>query len=118
MKALIPIAALALGSCAIQDYATYEVTGMIIESDQQVECWTSSTFVRTDIKTTADSIYFLTATGLHNKMTVTDACSWDRVIDYSPGDLMLEEPGMLKFINADSTAVTTYMLYDLQNRYE
>ncbi len=109
---------LTLGSCAIQQQQLFEVTGAIVESEDMVECWSASTFVRTDIRVTNDSIYFIKALGEYNKMIVTEAIDWCSVIEFEPGNNELAEPGRLTLVNDDTSETTTYLLFDLENHYE
>jgi hypothetical protein len=109
---------LTLGSCAAQQQQLFEVTGAIVESEDMVECWSASTFVRTDIRVTNDSIYFIKALGEYNKMIVTEAIDWCSVIEFEPGNNELAEPGRLTLVNDDTSETTTYLLFDLENHYE
>lgn len=114
---------LTLGSCAIQQPQLFEVTHVIVESEDGVECWSANTFIRTDIRITNDSIYFIKALGEYNKMIVTEAIDWCSVIEFEPGNNELAEPGKLTIVNAeagygDTAETTTYLLFDLENHYE
>ena len=121
---VLPLAlGLSLGSCAIQQPQLFEVTHVIVEAEANVECWTANTFIRTDIRVTNDSIYFIKALGEYNKMIVTEAIDWQNVIEFEPGNNELAEPGKLTLCNpetgyGDSAETTTYLLFDLQNHYE
>jgi len=119
MKLLSALAlGLTLGSCAIQQPQLFEVTHAIVEADGQIECWSANTFVRTDIRITNDSIYFIKALGEHNKMIVTEAIDWCSVVEFEPGNNELAEPGKLTLVNDDTSETTTYLLFDLENHYE
>ena len=122
-KVLALALGLSLGSCAIQQPQLFEVTGTIIESEDGIECWSANTFIRTDIRITNDSIYFIKALGEHNKMIVTEAIDWRSVIEFEPGNNELAEPGQLTLCvgeggYGDTTETVTYLLFDLQNHYE
>lgn len=118
---LAVIVALTFGSCAPNVYEDlYEVTSVVTKPNEgPIEVYSSSRdFVRTDIKMTNDSIFLMEAVGQYNKLVVTQSFDYLSVVDFKEGNNEEGEPFELSLINADSTCVTTYLLYDLNNHYE
>jgi len=107
---------LTLGSCAIQTEALYEVVAVRIEAPDVCELWNAHTFTRTDIQVKNDSVYFWTATGVNNKMVVTEVLHQDSIADFLPGDNFEGVPYEMSFTEGDATV--TYLLFDLENHYE
>jgi hypothetical protein len=122
MKTLLAvIVALTFGSCAPNVYEDlYEVTSVVIKPNEgSIEvCSSARDFVRTDVKMTNDSIFLMEAVGQDNKLVVTQSFDYLSVVDFKEGNNEEGEPFELSLINADSTCVTTYLLYDLNNHYE
>ena len=100
-------AALMLASCA-PNSQLFEVTHVIAESDSTVDVWSSNAFVRTDIRVTRDSIFFIEAIGPFGKMMQTEGIDFSNVLDITDSSLTIQQPDQ----------VTTYLLFDLQNHYE
>lgn len=118
---LAVIVALTFGSCAPNVYGDlYEVTSVVTKPNEgPIEVYSSARdFVRTDIKMTNDSIFLMEAVGQDNKLVVTQSFDYLSVVDFKEGNNEEGEPFELSLINADSTCVTTYLLYDLNNHYE
>ena len=115
-KVLTLALGLTLGSCAIQTEALYEVVAVRIDAPDVCELWSAHTFHRTDIQMKNDSVYFWEAVGEHNKMVVTEVIHQDSIQDFVHGDNFEGVPFEMSFAEGDATI--TYILFDLENRYE
>ena len=63
----VPPSEFPVGSCL------FEVTHVICESEDVIDVWSASAFVRTDIQMTSDSIHFCEARGEFNHMIKTES---------------------------------------------
>ena len=107
---------LTLGSCAIQPDYLFEVTAIEVNSPGLTEVWTSSTFRRTDIRLTKDSVFFYEAGGPVNHLQLYCSMHRDSVVEFIEGDNFEGEPYTLTF--NEGLGTIKYYLYDLQNHYE
>ena len=100
--------ALAMTACA-PNSQLFEVTHVIVNGDSAIEVWSANSFVRTDIEVTHDSIHFIEAVGPYNSMVRTESIAIDSlVLEITDSSLTIQQPDQ----------ITTYLLFDLDNRYE
>ena len=98
----VPPVEFPVGSCL------FEVTHVICESEDVIDVWSASAFVRADIQMTSDSIHFFEAVGQYNQMIKTESIDYTHVLEVTDSSLTIQQPDQ----------ICTYLLFDLENHYE